>query len=82
MCRVLDVSASGYYDWPGRSPSQRTVADADLANTIRTYHARSRETYGAPRIHVDLAETGTHVGRKRVAWLMRAAGLQGVSRRR
>jgi len=82
MCRLLEVSTSGYYAWRGRGPSPRAVEDAALTERIRTFHERSDETYGAPRIHEDLAEEGIHVGRKRVARLMRAAGLVGVSRRK
>jgi putative transposase len=82
MCRVLGVSSSGYYDWLNRAPSARAVADAHLTERIWTHHLVSRGTYGAPRIHADLAEEDTHVGRKRVARLMRAAGIVGVSRRK
>jgi len=82
MCRVLDVSASGYYAWHARSPSARGQSDERLTERIRTIHTRSRGTYGVPRIHAELAATGTRVGRKRVARLMRAAGLRGVSRRK
>jgi len=64
------------------SPALGTCqADAALTQQIGTIHARSRETYGAPRIHAELAAQGTLVGRKRVARLMQAAGLMGVSRR-
>ena len=82
MCRLLGVSTSGYYAWSKRSPSTRAREDAVLTKKIRTYHQVSRCTYGAPRIHTDLTEAGIRVGRKRVARLMRAAGLQGVSRRK
>jgi hypothetical protein len=82
MARVLKVSASGYYAWRNRPASTRATADADLTRRIRTIHAGSRATYGAPRVHAELAAGGVHVGRKRVARLMRGAGLAGVSRRR
>jgi len=82
MCRVLEVSTSGYYAWLKRAPSQRSREDAILANRIRWIHLRSRSTYGAPRIHAELTDEGVHVGRKRVARLMRVLGLQGVSRRK
>jgi putative transposase len=82
MCRVLDVSASGYYAWAKRPVSGRAVMDAALIGEIRAAHAASRGTYGAPRLHVDLADAGIHVSRKRVARLMRIAGLAGVSRRK
>jgi len=82
MARVLGVSTSGYYAWRQRPPSARAQADADLTARVRAIHADSRGTYGAPRIHAELAEAGVAVGRKRVARVMRAAGIAGVSRRR
>ena len=82
QCRVLGVSSSGYYAWQHRTPSARAQADVVLTEAIRAIHARSRGTYGAPRIHAELAAQGVHVGRKRVARLLQAAGLAGVSRRR
>jgi putative transposase len=83
LCRVLRVSTSGFYAWWGRPPSARAVADAALTATIRAIHAGSRGTYGAPRVHAELADAhGVRCGRKRVARLMRAAGLAGVCRRR
>lgn len=82
MCRVLGVSTSGYYKWLHRGPSQRSRKDADLIERIRAIHARSDQTYGVPRVHAELVDEGIHVGRKRVARLMRAAGLQGVTRRK
>ena len=81
--RALGVSASSYYAWRKRSPSARAVADAALSTSMRQIHASSRGTYGAPRIHAELAEVyESRCGRKRVARLMRAAGLVGVCRRR
>lgn len=82
MCRLLGVSASGYYAWKRRPRSARAVADEALLVRIRALHQDSRGTYGAPRIHFELAVQGLRVSRKRVARLMREAGLQGVSRRR
>ena len=82
MCRLLGVSASGYYAWQGRRPSARAAGDAALLEHIREAHEQSYGTYGAPRIHAELAAKGIHVGRKRIARLMRAAGLAGVSRRK
>ena len=79
--RVLGVSASGYYAWQSRPLSARAQADQALLEQIRTIHHRSRGTYGAPRIHAELAAEGIHIGRKRVARLMQAAGVAGVSRR-
>ena len=82
LCTALGVSPSGYYAWRSRGPSARAVSDAALATEIRRSHARSRGTYGVPRVHADLAEAGHHVSRKRVARLMRRDGLAGVHRRR
>jgi putative transposase len=83
MCRRLGVSTAGYYAWLKRLPSARAVADARLSTTIHLIHAGSRGTYGAPRVHAELAhDHDVHCGRKRVARLMRIAGLRGVCRRR
>ena len=82
MCRVLGVSTSGYYAWWQRPPSARARADAGLSSRVRAIHEHSRGTYGAPRIHAELEAEGIQVGRTRVARLMRAAGLVGVSRRK
>ena len=82
MCRVLEVSASGYYAWRRRMMSVRAREDEQLQQRIRTIHLLSRQTYGVPRIHAELQEEGTRVGRKRVARLMKAAALRGVSRRK
>ena len=81
VCRVRGVSASGYYAWQSRPCSARAQADQPLLAQIRTIHDRSRGTYGTPRVHAELAAQGVHIGRKRVARLMQAAGLVGVSRR-
>jgi putative transposase len=82
MSTTLGVSRSGYYAWRDRAPSVRSIADAKLAERITAIHATSKETYGVPRIHAELIDEGTHVGRKRVERLMKAAGIAGVSRRK
>ena len=82
MCRVLGVSPSGYYDWLKREPSARVIANEVLAEKIVSIHAASRGTYGVPRITAELREGGDRVGRGRVRRLMKARGVQGVSRRR
>jgi putative transposase len=79
---VLGVSSSGYYAWRKRWPSWRAQADAAVMAEIHAAHSASRGTYGAPRVHAELADKGIRVGRKRVARLMSRAGLAGVSRRR
>ena len=82
LCRVLGVAPSGYWAWRQRGLSARAQADAQLTDQIRAIHQSSRQTYGAPRIHAALVATGTHCGYKRVARLMRRAGLVGCHRRR
>jgi putative transposase len=82
MCRMLGVSPSGYYAWVKRPPSARAMSDAALSVQIRAIHARSRGTYGAPRIHAELRAEGSCCSRKRVARLLRLAGLQGCHRRK
>ena len=82
QCRLLGISPSGYYAWRRRPPSARTQANEALTERIRAIHAFSQGTYGMPRIHAELAAEGEQVSRKRVARLMRTAGLQGVSRRK
>ncbi|HYM15540.1 MAG TPA: IS3 family transposase [Dehalococcoidia bacterium] len=82
-CRVLRVSTSGYYEWRGRVPSLRAVADAALSAQIREIHATSRGTYGVPRVHAELRlGRGVRCSRKRVARLMRSAKLCGIYVRR
>lgn len=82
MCRVLEVSSSGYYAWRRRMISVRTREDEALRRRIKAIYHGSRRTYGAPRIHAELREEGVRVSRKRVARLMKEAGLVGVSRRK
>ena len=82
MCRVFGVSPSGYYAWNSREPSARAIRDVELTARIRALHARSRGTYGAPRIQRDLHDDGIRIAQKRVARLMKADGLEGVSRRK
>jgi len=82
MAETLGVSRSGFYAWCERSPSARAIADVALIGRIKAIHRASKETYGAPRIHAELAEDDIQVGRKRVERLMKAAGLKGVSRRK
>ena len=82
MARVLGVSTAGYYAGRSRLPSAHAITDAALLRRVRTIHAVSRGTYGAPRVHAELRAEGRAVGKKRIARLMRAAGIVGVSRRR
>ena len=82
MCRTLKVSKSGFYGWRDRPPSARVKSDAALSEKIVRIHRDSRETYGAPRIHFELRTLGVRCARKRVARLMRKAGLFGCGGRR
>jgi len=82
MCRVLRVSRAGYYAWRRRATPARAVADAALTTVITMIHDTSRRTYGSPRVHAELRAQGTRIGRKRVARLMRYAGLVARCRRR
>ena len=82
MCRVLEVSTRGYYAWRRRTLSARHQKDLELTGRIDQIHRESRQTYGAPRIHAELLEEGTRIGRKRVARLMRQARIRGVHRRK
>ena len=82
MAQVLGVSLSGLYDWLKRGKSKRAGEDEVLTEKIVMFHCGSRCTYGSPRIHKDLRAAGHQVGRKRVARLMRAAGLRGKTKRK
>ena len=83
MCRVLDVSTSGYYAWIKRTPSKRAIEDEELTDKIVAIHKDSYETYGAPRILAELKDDhGISCGIKRVGRLMRLKGIQGCHRRR
>ena len=78
-CRVVGVSASGYYAWRSRPPSARTIRHACLTDLIRQIHKTSRDTYGAPRVHAELTMGhGLTVGHNAVAMPMRRAGLAGL----
>jgi transposase InsO family protein len=82
LCRTLLVSTSGFYAWCRRGLSLRAQEDAALKVEIRAAHAASGKTYGSPRILEDLKADGQHVGRKRVARLMREEGIEGQRKRR
>jgi putative transposase len=83
MCRVLGVSRTGFHNWERRAPSDRALSDVWLTERIREIHDASRGVYGAPRVHAELQiEHDIRVGRKRVARLMKAAGIAGVRPRK
>ena len=83
MCRVLEVSRSGFHAWQSRRPSQRALADKALTERIVEIHGANRQVYRAPRIHAELAlADGVFVSRKRVERLMRQAGISGLIARK
>lgn len=82
MCRVLEVSRSGFYDWHGRGPSDRELSDRQLAVEIEAIWECSDRTYGVPRVHRWLLKQGFEVGRNRVARIMAINGWEGETGRR
>ena len=82
MCRLLEVSSSGYYVWRVRPESQRARTDRELTRVIRRLHADSDGVYGSRKITADLRDEGYQCGRHKVARLMRKAGLKGCPKRR
>ena len=79
MCKLFGVSASGYYTWRGRPPSQRALEDKAILEKIHRAYKRSDGTYGSPRIHHALRREGEVVGRRRVERLMRENGIKACS---
>jgi putative transposase len=82
MCKVLEVSVSGFYDWLDRPASKRSQEDEKLTEHILMFHWGSRCTYGSPRIHKDMKQAGYHLGEKRIARLMKAKGIRGKAKRK
>jgi transposase InsO family protein len=83
MCRVLEVSRSGFHAWQRRAPSARALEDERLTARIREIHQVNRRVYGSPRIHAELVlGDGERIGRKRVERLMRQAGVSGLIARK
>ena len=82
LCTVLQVSASGFYDWLKRTPGRRAQVNEALAARIRAVHETSRQTYGYLRVHAELRARGERVGKHRVARLMTQMGLVTKGRRR
>jgi len=81
-CRLLEVSRSAYYERKQATPSRRERSDAELAEKITAIHTESKGTYGSPRVHETLRQQGVGCGRRRVARLMRWAGLEGRCKKR
>ena len=82
MCRTLNVSCSGFYDWRERAPCARAQSNQALGQQIRGIFMDNDETYGVPRVQAELIDAGVHVSRKRIARLMREGHMRGISRRR
>jgi putative transposase len=82
LCRLLDVSRSGYYAWRRRGPSRRALEDARLGTLVVAAHRAGRGTYGSPRVLSELREAGERTSRKRVARLMKERSLVGQMKKR
>jgi putative transposase len=82
MCKVLDVSPSGYYAWRGRPVSEREMANRELTDKIKVAFKESGETYGSPRIYQVMRKLGLICSQNRVARLMREEGLRAKQSRR
>ncbi len=82
LCRVLEVTRSGFYAWQARDPSDQAIDDQKLALEVAAIYKASGETYGSPRVHAELHAKGLEVSRKRVARMMRELGLRSRRRRR
>lgn len=82
MCRVLQVSRSGYYDWLKRKPSQREEANTKLLNQIKDVHTQCRQAYGALKTWKHLNKLGITCGKHRVAKLRKAAGIEAKRKAR
>lgn len=82
LCRVLEVSESGYYAWLNRPVSQRKQVNSRLEAEIQAAHQRSRGTYGPERLQRDLADNGTHIGIDRIKRIRRKLGLRCIQKRK
>lgn len=82
MCKVLEVSRSGYYAWLKSSPAKRAIEDKELMERIKLIHKESHGTYGSRRVFMELKKNYVHVSRRRVARLMKEAGIHGIARRK
>ena len=82
MCRLLEVSRAGYYEWRGRPMSTHAVANEGLREQIVAAHVASRLRYGRPRIHAELRAQGVAAGVNRIGRIMKSAGIAGISQRR
>jgi putative transposase len=81
-CAALNVSVSGFYAWKGRPASPRQTHDLVMLAHIRAEFSTSHETYGSPRMHAELKESGLAIGRHRVARLMSENGMKARQKTR
>ena len=82
MCKLLNVSRSGYHAWFKRPESRRKRENRALEAKIRVLHAASHGIYGAPRIHRDLTDDGIRCGKNRVARIMRKADIRSRTKKK
>lgn len=78
MCKVLQVSRSGYYNWLGRKPSKRSLENKQVTARIRTIYEGSKRIYGSPKITAELSDQGYSISRPRVARIMRLEGMRSI----
>ena len=81
MCRVLEVSENGYYNWRKRGKSRRKQDDEQLVSRIEDAYHENRGVYGSPRIHAEMKAQGIKCGRKRIARLMREQNISASRER-
>lgn len=82
MCQVLKLSRSGFYEWSNRRPSARAIANQKLLTEVKTVYEASDETYGSPRVTVELKARGVSCSKSRVARVMHKAQLYAVAGRK
>ena len=82
MCRILNVSRSGFYAWLKRPESPTEQANHSLIGLIKQVYQTSKGAYGAPRIYADLKAQGFRYGKNRIAKLMKQIGLRGCPRKK
>lgn len=82
MCRVLQVSRSGYYHWLDRKPSNRAQEQILLTEAIKKIHRKSKQRYGSPKITRELNENGFRSSRPRVARIMKKEGIRSITHKK
>jgi len=79
LCEVMQVSKSGYYAWLKRPESKRSKENKQLVERIKDLYEQSRQTYGSPRIYVELKSMAISCSENRIARLMRLNGIAVAS---